>query len=833
MSWLKSKMKAAASMVVHAAEVVAPSLNLSMSLYKTPVEEFHHRWQIISLFLEALAAENLPEAQQRKQLQDSSTRDNLAKLVKLLYAEEDALDRHVHDRETSIDQRPCMEYLLEHNVIQKLCEKATQDTPCGLMVLVIIFLTDLLRESKINYPILPTRGVYRSVCELIQGAIEREVHDEMVEKCLLHCLHALWVKLKGDPVQTEFFFMHIYKTTLPNNELTLSPTRISELVLFTGLLPHIYRSGKLGQKCREALAIASSLQEPGLARFILKMTPFCNYSVTGVIGAFDVLPKTLDVKNEKTFRSVDIEMIEADLEVLAARLRFCCTLAMVGTFEILDEERPPTPPKGTPAAVPIARVRSITKEILLQFHTRFLQGPFLESLLDTSEAASRTALVYARLILDMLVACGSSSASNPMLHVYISFLLNHQHAKASACGTVVPIVTASQDDVAPVAVAPLAKPQRLLQELIYRVNSLSSSLSIATMDLFSSLLRLRDPGIEDILLPMYQKAKSPVDIVWFASRFPHSSIATITSNSELWTAVKQHDFDALETFVDVPTLKDGELMSLLSYIAVAEQTACHEKSKPKLCDDSDTEDEDEDIQKRVLKRSSSWSIRMPSVSQVPAIFSEEPAHLSSQSLSSLFENVLFGRVERWLDNSFQENVALSGLLTILACTRPRLIFDWDQNSKSIRQVLEDLHKDAYVRIQRIPQGWQKVEDISAQLVENPNFEVEGIETNLVVSFIVLEEMLKELVALLVAQDTVKTLPLKPEGYYMEAKKQQIEPRYISEDSDSENDNGSAESLDKLLDLAVEQLASITKGAFFQSLGGDPIDEVDITIPVEP
>ncbi|KAF0755914.1 hypothetical protein AaE_004817, partial [Aphanomyces astaci] len=315
--------------VAQAAEAVAPSL--ALSLYKTPVEEFHHRWTTVSLFLDALAAEDLPDAQQRAKLSDSNTRDNLAKLVKLLYAEEDALDRQVYVvEEYSIDARPCMEYLLEHNVLQNLCAKAALDSPCGLMVLVLIFLTDLLRESRINYPILPTRGVYRSVCELIQAAMVREVEDDMVQKCLLHCLHALWVKLKGDPVQTEFFFLRIYKPVpgdQPGN-LVLSPSKISELVLFTGLLPHMYRDGKLGHKCREALVIAAGLHEPGLSRFILHMTPFCNYAVTGVIQAFDALPKAIGVKNEKTFRSVHPQAIVLELETLALRLRFCCTLAM-------------------------------------------------------------------------------------------------------------------------------------------------------------------------------------------------------------------------------------------------------------------------------------------------------------------------------------------------------------------------------------------------------------------------------------------------------------------------------------------------------------------------
>ncbi|OQR94863.1 hypothetical protein ACHHYP_00903 [Achlya hypogyna] len=794
MSWFKNKMKAAASMVAHAAEAVAPSLNLSMSLYKTPAEEFHHRWQIISLFLDALIAEDLSEEQQRKQLQESSTRDNLAKLVKLLYAEEDALDRQVHDRDSSIDQRPCMEYLLEHNVIQHLCAKAAEDSPSGLMVLVIIFLTDLLRESKINYPILPTRGVYRSVCELIQGAVMREMNDDMVQKCLLHCLHTLWVKLKGDPVQTEFFFMRIYKTTTLNNEVALSPTHITELVLFTGLLPHMYRPGKLGLKCREGLAIAAGLQEPGLARFILKMTPFCNYAVAGVIAAFDALPKVLGVKSEATFQSVDLDMIGPELDVLASRLRFCATLAMVGTFEILDEERPATPPRGAPATTPVLTVRSVTRQILADFHDRFLLGPLLEALLDSSEAAARTALVYTREALEML---GGSPAANPLLQLFVSFLLGHMHAGVPPA----PQPVAASDALPPPIVVAAAAPVRLLQELVHRLNSLSAPLSIATMELFAALLALHATVVEAALLPPPLLTQTPAQIVWFAARFPHASVAAITSNAALWAAVKLHDFAALEAFcADVPTLADHELVSLLSYIAVAEQAACADKST-----DSDTEEEDDDSDGEApRRRRPSWSVRVPSVSSVPS------AQPTVASVAPLFQTVLFGRLERWLDNSLAENVALSGLVLRLAVLRPSLVFDWDDalGPHSVRAVLEQVHHEACARIQRIPQGWQLVTDVQARLLADAD--VDDAHPA-VLAFVVLEEVLKELVALLVAQDTVRTLPLKPEGYYMAAKKASKAVRVTPATSDASSgapEPDKPDDLDQLLDSAAEQLASL-------------------------
>ncbi|RHY99239.1 hypothetical protein DYB37_002374 [Aphanomyces astaci] len=607
--------------VAQAAEAVAPSL--ALSLYKTPVEEFHHRWTTVSLFLDALAADDMPDAQQRAKLSDSNTRDNLAKLVKLLYAEEDALDRQVYVvEEYSIDARPCMEYLLEHNVLQNLCAKAALDSPCGLMVLVLIFLTDLLRESRINYPILPTRGVYRSVCELIQAAMVREVEDDMVQKCLLHCLHALWVKLKGDPVQTEFFFLRIYKPVpgdQPGN-LVLSPSKISELVLFTGLLPHMYRDGKLGHKCREALVIAAGLHEPGLSRFILHMTPFCNYAVTGVIQAFDALPKAIGVKNEKTFRSVHPQAIVLELETLALRLRFCCTLAMVGTYQGVDT--------------------CITKDILTQFHTRFLQGPLLEALLDPSEAAARTGIHYTCIVLDLLVACGRSPDANPMLHLTLSFLLHHHQSKGGG---------------------------------------------------FPSSVHT-----------------TPHDSLWHTIIQAHAS-PTLALPPSPWSS---------GSFAAIPFAAsdwNGYVVSLVSYVVAAEQRVLREKSTAlvantlaELCssDDTDEDSEGEDDKpsgllpprRRTRRR---WHVRVPSLSSTDVVDSIVCTTSSASSSSSWgpFEAMVVNRLERWLDNSLEENVALSGLVVLLAERVPHVVFAWSSSPStddkhSLRSVLEDVHGQA-------------------------------------------------------------------------------------------------------------------------------------------
>ncbi|RHY26827.1 hypothetical protein DYB32_007249 [Aphanomyces invadans] len=804
--WLKKGVRAAVNMVAQAAEAVSP--NLSLSLYKTPVEEFHHRWTTVSLFLDALAAETLPDIQQRTKLSDSNTRDNLAKLVKLLYAEEDALDRQMYgggQEECTIDARPCMEYLLEHNVLQNLCAKAAQDSPRGLMVLVLIFLTDLLRESRINYPILPTRGVYRSVCELIQAAMVREVEDGMVQKCLLHCLHALWVKLKGDPVQTEFFFLRIYKPVPGDHSgnLALSPSKISELVLFTGM--------------------SSSL----------KLVPFLNILVVDTC---------------------------------------------------------------------------ITKEILTQFHTRFLQGPLLEALLDPSEAAARTGIHYACIVLDLLATCGRSPDANPMLHATISFLLHHHHAKTVGstsikASLVVPVVT-STNELAPPLLDQHGESVRLLSELLHRTNSLSPSLSVAAIDLFALMLRLNAPQVDAVLLPTTSTSlvstaqASSLEAaghrnlaVWFSSRFPHSLLSTL--DDTVWqTIIKAHGTPSLAlppstwdraSPSGIPFASSdwqGYVVSLLSYVIAAEQRVLREKSTALLTStidgetsSSDTEEGEDDDEgeveqslgdndaagptptrhRRRRRQLPRWQVRVPSmttVAMVDAVVAVTPP--SSSSAWESLESMVVNRLERWLDNSLEENVALSGLVVLLAERIPDTVFDWGktidspslvgEKSPSLRAVLEDVHAQAFARIQRLPQTpgtsiSSRLTAVKVKLMRQPSDDApsskvadlqqpsfDGPEL-LLVSFVVLEEMLKELVAGLVAVETVQSLPEMPEGVYLEAhqssRKQKKHELWADEDdvdddvlkqrrqsSPSKWSEDKVDDMDTLLTSAASQLQSI-------------------------
>ncbi|KAK1934435.1 hypothetical protein P3T76_011044 [Phytophthora citrophthora] len=887
MSWLRSKLRLVAARasdaLAQAADLVAPTL------YESRVDEFHHRWTTVARFLESVLSRDLEPAEQRRLLLESHTRDSLLKLVLLIYEEENNSDRwemvmarpkavedaanaepRARSRSRAQSQTPvsppqqehasheCLEYLLEKQIIPHLCEVGRRDQPCGIMSLSMQFVGALL--SRVSYPILPTREVHVSVVALIQAAARKEVEDPTVRKYLISLLNILWKKLRGDPVQTEFFFLHADRLMIRTTDMAKAAagnrgddpflhlhnhhtqSEVPELILFTGLLPHMYAVGKIGEKCREALVIAAAVHDKALCRFVLQLTPFCHYAVNGVISAFDALPKTL-ASTAKTPAAAVISDVDANMEVelsyLAVRLRFCCTLAMVARYELEEADE----------VTGELQRRSIADELLDQFRTRFLEGPLLEGLLHTSEAAACAATLYARIILEELTACGRDTRANPLLFIYLQFLLERAPMSATDAVLAKSISTVSEEEASSpeleTQVANSSAAQQLPSELLRHMDSLSSSLCIATIDLFTSVLELQDEYADSILLGAFNKLESNDEsesdssprkrrpttssllspsasangAIWFASRFPDSSVA---SNVHLW---KIRAFAGPENATEeIPAADDQEdqVLSLLSYIADAEYAAC--QRGPEEQEDSD--DDDTDFQQETVAAASNEAERSPSPAPVtsptspprgsssrtaatrnsmkplrevylsislPSFSPAEPAGLRQRTQSQflqrltvgddegtmpLFLRIVLSRVERLLENSFQENLALSGLIYALAqksrCSAA--VFDLDETlpaGQSLRSILEEVYADALRRLNRLPNGTAQLQELRKKLVEEDNdaaLNDHEAETRLLCGYVVLDEVLKELCSLLFARERVKTLPLKPEGYYLEPKR---------------------------------------------------------------
>uniref|UniRef100_A0A8C4Q7Y2 FHF complex subunit HOOK interacting protein 2 n=1 Tax=Eptatretus burgeri TaxID=7764 RepID=A0A8C4Q7Y2_EPTBU len=113
---------------------------------------------------------------------------------------------------------PCMEYLLQHKILETMYTLSTADCPPGMKQQVLMFFTKLL--GRIQQPILPHINVYRPVqklvrlCGLVQAAPTE--NEEMQFLC------TVCAKVKQDPYLVNFFLENkdSHKDSALNNSLS-------------------------------------------------------------------------------------------------------------------------------------------------------------------------------------------------------------------------------------------------------------------------------------------------------------------------------------------------------------------------------------------------------------------------------------------------------------------------------------------------------------------------------------------------------------------------------------------------------------------------------------
>merc|ERR1719193_1030401 len=96
---------------------------------------------------------------------------------------------------------PCMEFLLQNNILQTLLSLGRADCPPGMKQKVLDFFTKLL--SRVRQPILPHVHVYKPVHRLVESCGRVRAGPNELEEILFLC--TLAAKLKQDSYLVNFF----------------------------------------------------------------------------------------------------------------------------------------------------------------------------------------------------------------------------------------------------------------------------------------------------------------------------------------------------------------------------------------------------------------------------------------------------------------------------------------------------------------------------------------------------------------------------------------------------------------------------------------------------
>ncbi|XP_040202082.1 protein FAM160B2 [Rana temporaria] len=377
-----------------------------------------------------------------------------------LAAREGAGDREISG--PADNTGPCMEYLLQHKILETLCTLAKAEYPPGMRQQVLLFFSRLL--SKVHRPLLHYNNVHRPVQKLI--ALGGDSVGVTAHKEELQFLTSVCSKLEND----SSLIVHVLESeivkratsTEENNEpATGSASCKPKQTLFKALLRLCVcqsQKGRLAVRAKETLlGVLRTAQQEGPAR-IIAHSDLSQQLAERLCDLHNDIPLSIHpcdiTSQEDTDWRTEVSKEEYDTmpPEMAAVRRFLCWLRFCNS--LLQESH---------QMVAVSIANAITEV--------YLQGKLHDELLQVSELhiLRSTALLTALL---------QHLNSPPLLHQLLIFLLGEEKGPER------------RSDKSP----------QLRYHLIQRCNHLSDEISLTTMRLFEEMFQSSDAMALDSLV---------------------------------------------------------------------------------------------------------------------------------------------------------------------------------------------------------------------------------------------------------------------------------------------------------------------------------------------
>ncbi|XP_066500882.1 FHF complex subunit HOOK-interacting protein 2B [Hoplias malabaricus] len=205
----------------------------------------------------------------------------------------------------------CMEYLLQHKILETLCTLGKAQYPPGMRQQVLLFFSKVL--SQIQKPILHIINVYRPVQKLIRLCA---LPSSQTEKEEVHFLFAVCSRVKKDPYVLNYILETTKEEQLQRSSSvsedsldegssgasspgspssSLTPTHNSSQ---PGIIQVLMQLGK-SQKCRVALRamecvlLLVSVPQEETAKLLAEETPLCDLLAQRLCELYGNIPTTL------------------------------------------------------------------------------------------------------------------------------------------------------------------------------------------------------------------------------------------------------------------------------------------------------------------------------------------------------------------------------------------------------------------------------------------------------------------------------------------------------------------------------------------------------------
>ncbi|XP_059152978.1 FHF complex subunit HOOK interacting protein 2A-like isoform X2 [Physella acuta] len=417
--------------IQQAVETFAPNV--------TPQEEFIYHWKSVTSYF-------IDNKDGGARIEETALPEHLTSMLRILQEEESNLGE-------AGTTGMCMEYLLQHRLLETLYTLGRTDHPPGMKQCVLSFFTKLL--SRVSHPLLPHINVHRAVQRLVKTCGETKAGP--TEKEEIEFLCTVCAKIKTDPYLVNFFIEN------PKTSDRLSGSNIQKkhqtFSLVDALLSLAFsEDARVSVKACEGLMLCASLPEQSAASALITQTQFTQLFANTLSQLYTKLPLAICPD--------DIEMVDAkwgfdDVNERHSQQGFTGKRQVISFLSWLDY---------CDQLISLANP-DVGEALSLEIHSQFLTGQMLPHLMQTSESGVLVATTY-------LTRCLRTVCSPALLREFCFFLLGQErNIEEKDC------------------------PGHLLtKRLLERCNHLSEEVCLATLKLFDTLLQKEDEHIFHSLL---------------------------------------------------------------------------------------------------------------------------------------------------------------------------------------------------------------------------------------------------------------------------------------------------------------------------------------------
>uniref|UniRef100_A0A663E9Y9 FHF complex subunit HOOK interacting protein 2B n=1 Tax=Aquila chrysaetos chrysaetos TaxID=223781 RepID=A0A663E9Y9_AQUCH len=333
---------------------------------------------------------------------------------------------------------PCLEYLLQHKVLETLSTLGKAEYPPGMRQQVLLFFSRVL--GQVQHPLLHYLNVHRPVQKLLQLSGDRL--GSGVEKEEAQFVAVLCTKIKQDPTLLAYI-LEVSKgaehpsgtaaAASPRQAEPSPPRRDSNLITsLMGLCKS--KKSRVALKARENLLLLVGLAQEAAAACLVRSSTLCQLLTEHLCDLYSAVPTSTD--------PADVLALERALPQPHENLA-----AFFGWLDYLDEL--------VMGAHPVV-ADAITEAV----EEKFFQGILQPQLLQMSELDVLSATA-------VLTGTVRQIRSPPLLRCLVLFLLGSDRHPETPGDT----------------------PHPLRTQLIDRCNHLSDEISLASLRLFEELLR--------------------------------------------------------------------------------------------------------------------------------------------------------------------------------------------------------------------------------------------------------------------------------------------------------------------------------------------------------